>query len=78
MNRLYAGLDKAMEYIDGAYVDIFLSGDSGHQRVVIDDIFYVTRSVRKVVLVTKNSNLFTNENYDALCENCLRYFLSRS
>ena len=25
VNRLYAGLDKAMEYIDGAYVDIYLS-----------------------------------------------------
>ena len=68
VNRLYAGLDKAMEYIDGAYVDIFLSGDGGQQRVVVDDIFYVTRNARKVVLVTKDSNLFTNENYDALCE----------
>lgn len=27
--RLHSGLDKAMEYIDGAYVDIFLSGEGG-------------------------------------------------
>ena len=74
VNRLYAGLDKAMEYIDGAYVDIFLSGDGGQQRVVVDDIFYVTRNARKVVLVTKDSNLFTNENYDALCEKLPQLF----
>ena len=38
IGRLYSGLDKAMEYIDGAYVDIFLYGDNAQQRIVIDEI----------------------------------------
>lgn len=33
-NRLYAGLDKAMEYIDGAYIDIYLSDDGAQQTAV--------------------------------------------
>ena len=37
-SRLYAGLDKAMEYIDGAYVDIYLSENGAQQRVIADDI----------------------------------------
>lgn len=68
IQRLYSGLDKAMEYIDGAYVDIFLSGDGGQQRVVVDDILYLTRELRKVVLVTDTAALYTNEKYDQLCE----------
>ena len=48
VNRLYAGLDKAMEYIDGAYVDIYLSENAAHQRVIADDIIYVTRDGRKI------------------------------
>ena len=43
--RLYSGLDKAMEYIDGAYVDIFLHGDNAQQRILIDDILYITLSL---------------------------------
>lgn len=35
VGRLYSGLDKAMEYIDGAYVDIFLYGDNALQRVLM-------------------------------------------
>ena len=53
VGRLYSGLDKAMEYIDGAYVDIFLYGDNAQQRIVIDDIMYITRANRKVFVKTK-------------------------
>ena len=48
VGRLYSGLDKAMEYIDGAYIDIFLYGDNAQQRIMVDDILYITRSNRKV------------------------------
>lgn len=68
VNRLYAALDKTMEYIDGAYVDIYLYGDGAQQRVLVDDILYVTRNDRKVVLVTKNTAFVPAERYDALCE----------
>ena len=35
-NRLYAGLDKAMEYIDGAYVNLFLSENWDAMQKVIE------------------------------------------
>lgn len=66
--RLYSGLDKAMEYIDGAYVDVFVATDGTQQRILVDDILYVTRDNRKVMLVTKNSKLYTTEKFDALYE----------
>ncbi len=72
--RLYAGLDKAMEYIDGAYVDIYLSENSVQRRVVADDILYVTRQGRKVSLVTTKQTFSTSEKYDALCEKLPQLF----
>lgn len=32
VQRLYAGLDKAMEYIDGAYVEVFFSSNSQQEK----------------------------------------------
>lgn len=68
VNRLYSSLDKAMEYIDGAYIDVFIATDGIQQRVLVDDILYVTRENRKVVLVTKKCKLYTTEKFDVLCE----------
>lgn len=68
VKRLYSGLDKAMEYIDGAYVDIFLYGDNAQQRILIDDILYITRSNRKVVLKTVHQSFTIRCNFDELCE----------
>ena len=65
--RLYSGLDKAMEYIDGAYVDIFLYGEHAHQRVLIDDILYITRMNRKVIVKTQYQELYVGIPYDDLC-----------
>lgn len=73
--RLYAGLDKAMEYIDGAYIDIFLSEKSVYRKVIVDDILYVTREGRKTFLITRKQEYTLSEKYDAFCE-CLpqRFF----
>lgn len=68
VRRLYSGLDKAMEYIDGAYVDIFLYGDNAQQRVLIDDIVYITRANRKVILKNQYQSLMIRHNFDELCE----------
>lgn len=68
VNRLYAGLDKAMEYIDGAYVDIFLSENGAIQRVIADDILYVTRTGRRVSVVTAQKMYSATDKYDDLCE----------
>ena len=73
-NRLYAGLDKAMEYIDGAYVDIFLSENGTQRRVIADDIMYVTRDGRKVSIVTKTQSFCTADKFDELCEKLPQLF----
>lgn len=67
VNRLYSGLDKAMEYIDGAYVDVYLGGNGIQQRILVDDIMYVTRSNRKVALITKYTEFYTTESFDEWC-----------
>lgn len=67
VGRLYSGLDKAMEYIDGAYIDIFLYGDNAQQRILIDDIMYITRANRKVILKTKYQSFPIREGFDELC-----------
>ena len=74
IGRLYSGLDKAMEYIDGAYVDIFLYGDNAQQRIVIDDIMYITRANRKVFVKTKYQSLPIREGFDELCEKMPPFF----
>lgn len=53
--RLIAGLDKALEYIDGAYVDVFLYSGGVQQRVLVDDILYLTLDGRKVAIQTAKS-----------------------
>lgn len=67
VGRLYSGLDKAMEYIDGAYVDLYVYGDGAHRRIIVDDIMYVMRDNRHVIMVTKNDSLVTRENFDEWC-----------
>ena len=74
VNRLYAGLDKAMEYIDGAYVDIFLSENGAQQRVIADEIMYVTREGRKVSIVATARVFCTAEKYDDLCNKLPQLF----
>ncbi len=67
VSRLYSGLDKAMEYIDGAYVDVFLPDDRGYRRVVVDDIVYLTRECRKVTVHTREESFRISESYDDCC-----------
>lgn len=74
VHRLYAGLDKAMEYIDGAYVDIYLSEDGIQQRVIADDILYVTRSGRRISIVTTGQEFCARDKFDALCEKLPQLF----
>lgn len=54
-NRLVVGLDRAVEYISGAYVDIYLYSNNIQQRVLVDDIVYLTLEGRKVAIHTIKS-----------------------
>ncbi len=64
VKRLYSSLDKAMEYIDGAYVDVFVYNNKEHKRVLVDDIVYIKRENRKIYLYTKDSEIIVREDLD--------------
>ncbi len=66
-DRLYAGIDKAMECISEAYIDLFLSDDNALQRVSVDDILYVTRDGRRGRVATSGKVYSTVGTYDDLC-----------
>ena len=68
VGRLYSGLNKAMEYIDGAYVDIFLYGENAQQRILIDNVLYITRDGRKTLVRTARHDLISRESFDELCD----------
>lgn len=68
VQRLYAGLDKAMEYIDGAYVSVYFSSKSQQEKILVDDILYITRANRKILMVSKQGSFYTRDTMDQWCE----------
>lgn len=66
-DRLYSGLEKAMEYIDESYVDFYVWTDNEHMQILVDDVIYVERGNRQVTLVTTQGNFTTRESFDEWC-----------
>ena len=54
--RLYASLDKALQYIDETYIDLFLYNSGEDKKILVDDIMYIRRESRKIILHTKDGN----------------------
>lgn len=71
VKRLYAGLDKAMEYIDGAYVDVFLYTDGAQQRVLVDDILYIPGQIAKLLWSPLMENLQPRKALTSGVKSCL-------
>lgn len=67
-DRMYSGLEKAMEYIDESYVDFYVWSDNEHKKILVDDVIYVERGNRQVTLVTAQGNFTTRETFDEWCE----------
>ena len=67
VERLYSGLEKAMEYIDESYVDFYVWTDNEHKQILVDDVIYVERGNRQVTLVTTQGNFTTRESFDEWC-----------
>lgn len=63
VDRLYSGLDKAMEYIDESYVDIYLYDNQMQKRILIDNIIYIKSESRKIIIVTTEGEFFTREGF---------------
>ncbi len=66
VERLYSGLDKAMEYIDETYVDLFLQEKKMQTRILIDDIMYMENQNRRVILHEKNGTHVIGKKLEAL------------
>ena len=62
--RLYSSLDKAMEYIDGAYIDVFIYSNKEHKRVLVDDIIYIESKNRKSHIYTMNGEFVVRETLE--------------
>ena len=65
--RLRSGLDKAMEYLDGTQIDLYLSGSDLVRRMLVDNILYLTRSGRIVRLFSQDGPLDLRMRYDDVC-----------
>lgn len=68
VQRLYSGLDKAMEYLDETYVDIFLQQKGIQIKLSVDNILYIKRENRKVTIVTKDCEYDTFETLEHWCD----------
>lgn len=64
VKRLYSSLDKAMEYIDGSYVDVFIYNNKEHKRILVDEIIYIKRENRKNYLYTKDGEYIVRESIE--------------
>ena len=67
-DRLYSGLEKAMEYIDESYIDFFVYANNEQKKLLTDEVIYVERGNRQVTLVTTQGNFTTRESFDEWCE----------
>ncbi len=66
--RLYSGLDKAMEYIDESYIDFYIYTNNEQKKILTDEVIYVERGNRQVTLVTTHGNYTTRETFDEWCD----------
>lgn len=68
VERLYSGLEKAMEYIDESYIDFYIYTNNEHKKILTNDVIYVERGNRQVTLVTTKGNYTTRETFDEWSE----------
>ena len=53
-----------MEYIDRTYVDFFINANGAQKKIPADDILYVERDNRKVILHTLDEKYITRESFN--------------
>ncbi len=75
--RLYSGLDKAMEFISESYVDVFADDGKQSLRVVVDDIEYIKYENRKTQIITVNGAYVTKQPFSYWCDTISNSFFYR-
>lgn len=64
--RLYASLDRAMEYLDESYVDIIVEGGRESVKIPVDDIVFVRRENRKITVFTVDKEYICKSGFDEI------------
>lgn len=64
--RLYASLDRAMEYLDESYVDIIVEGSKESVKIPVDDILFVRRENRKITVFTVDNEYVCKSGFDEI------------
>ena len=64
--RLYASLDRAMEYLDESYVDIIVEGGKESVKIPVDDIVFVRRENRKITVFTVDKEYVCKSGFDEI------------
>ncbi len=64
--RLYASLDRAMEYLDESYVDIIVEGGKESIKIPVDDIVFVRRENRKITVFTVDNEYVCKSGFDEI------------
>ncbi len=75
--RLFSSLDKAMEYIDGSYVEVFVYNNKEHKRILVDDIVYIENRSRKTHIYTQKSEMIVRDSIDEWTEKLPTTFFFR-
>lgn len=77
VERLYSGLDKAMEYINDTYLEVYLPNNQNVMKILVNNILYIKYENRKVVLVTKLNEHIIKSSFDEICEKLPQTFFYR-
>lgn len=64
--RLYASLDRAMEYLDESYVDIIVEGSKESVKIPVDNILFVRRENRKITVFTVDNEYVCKSGFDEI------------
>lgn len=71
VERLYNGLDKAIEKINHSHIEIFINTIKEHKRIRIENIVYVMNKNRRAVISTDNGEIETSESFENVCSRIL-------
>lgn len=66
IERLYSGLNRAIEYLNESYIDMYIENKNRHIKVSVDDIKYIKRENRKNTVVTNNEIYTVRCKFDDL------------
>ena len=62
--RVYAGLDKALDYLNTNLTEIYVKETNEYIKLYVNDICYVKRENRKLYIVTKDKTYETKGNWE--------------